>query len=144
MKPDKNTDPSLNQHLAQLRALRGSHKNQHRRPRQRRLSPAEREAILAKTGGKCHICGGEMEETWNADHIHAHSTGGEHAVDNYLPAHAECNNVRWDYLPEEFRIILRLGVWARTQIENGTPVGKEMAEGFSKHEANRLARRKSG
>jgi hypothetical protein len=33
-----------------------------------------------------------------------------------LPAHSTCNNYRWDYLPEEFQYILKLGVWASTQM----------------------------
>ena len=72
----------------------------------------------------------------------AHSAGGSHSVDNYLPAHAACNNYRWDYLPEEFQLILKLGVWARTEIERQTPVGLSIAKAFSAKEAA-LARRRA-
>jgi hypothetical protein len=81
------------------------------------LSAAERRQILAKTAGRCHICGGAIEGAWHADHVLAHSGGGGHIADNYLPAHALCNNYRWDYSSEEFQYILKLGVWIRTQIE---------------------------
>ena len=63
-------------------------------------------------------------------------------MDNYLAAHRTCNNYRWDYLPEEFEVILKLGVWARTQIEKGTGLGQELGSKFEKHEARREARRK--
>jgi len=129
--------------LVELRNQRETGKSANRRPRAQRLSRSERDAILAKTGGKCHICGGDIAGPWNADHVLAHSAGGEHAVGNYLPAHGVCNNYRWDYLADEFQLILKLGVWARTQIEKGTAVGRDVAEGFAKHESRRIARRKN-
>ena len=36
------------------------------------LSAAERREILAKTAGRCHICGGAIEGAWQADHVLAH------------------------------------------------------------------------
>lgn len=109
------------------------------------LKPAERAQVLAKTGSRCHICGGPIEpgsKGWHADHVLAHSAGGAHNVDNYLPACATCNNYRWDYGHEEFQWILKLGVWLRTQIEqNRSKVGKEAAQAFAAYEATRVARR---
>ncbi|MDZ7654258.1 MAG: HNH endonuclease signature motif containing protein [Burkholderiaceae bacterium] len=79
--------------------------------------------MLAKTAGRCHVCGGPIEGlNWHADHVLAHSGGGAHSVDNYLAAHPICNNYRWDYLDEEFREILRLGVWLRNA-DRGVRVG---------------------
>ena len=53
------------------------------------LTRADRSEVLSKTGGRCHICGCPIEGSdWEADHILAHSTGGSHVVDNYLPAHS--------------------------------------------------------
>jgi 5-methylcytosine-specific restriction endonuclease McrA len=105
------------------------------------LTAAERLLVLAKTSGCCHICGGTVEgQKWQADHVIAYSAGGTHNVDNYLPAHATCNNYRWDYLPEEFQYILKLGVWARTQIERGTTVGNDVARAFAGYEAHRVKR----
>ena len=136
------TDADLRVHLIDLRSKRRLGKrNCIRRPRAS-LIAAERLRVLAKTSGRCHICDGKVEgEDWQADHIMAHSAGGTHDVDNYLPAHATCNNYRWDYLPEEFRYILKLGVWARTQIERGTTVGNDVASAFAGHEARRVKRR---
>ena len=132
----------LRQELLRLRALREQKKSANRRPRRNRLTVAERDAILAKTDARCHICGGGITGRWDTDHVFAHSAGGRHTVDNYLPAHSTCNNYRWDYLPEEFELILKLGVWARTQIETDTADGRRIGERFAKHEVGRITRRK--
>jgi 5-methylcytosine-specific restriction endonuclease McrA len=134
--------PDLRVHLIDLRSKRRQGKRDSvRRPRIS-LTAAERLQVLAKTSGRCHICGGKVEdERWQADHVIAHSAGGTHEVDNYLPAHSTCNNYRWDYLPEEFQYILKLGVWARTQIERGTPVGNSIASAFAGYETRRVKRR---
>src|ERR1700733_4110031 len=131
--------PSLRVHLTDLRSQRRLGKrNSIRRPRSS-LTAEERLQVLAKTSGRCHICGGNIEnQKWQADHVIAHSAGGTHDVDNYLPAHATCNNYRWDYLPEEFQYILKLGVWARTQIERGTAVGNDVASAFAGYETRRV------
>ncbi len=137
-------DRVLRDRLVKLHRLRESGKTTHRRPREQRLTVAERAEILRKTGRRCHICGGAISGSWQADHVLAHSGGGTHAADNYLPAHPTCNNYRWDYLPEEFEVILNLGVWARTQVERGSPVGAAIARGFSGRERQRLKRRTTG
>ncbi len=142
-KPSKPDTTTLRDRLIALGRRRDKAKGENRRPRRHRLSPARREEILRKTGGKCHICGGDIRGSWHADHVLAHSAGGEHSVDNYLPAHPTCNNYRWDYLPEEFELILKLGVWARTQVQNGTPVGRAIEERFAAYEKRRLSRRKN-
>jgi 5-methylcytosine-specific restriction endonuclease McrA len=129
--------------LTSLRSVRRSGKlAQPRRPRFA-LNSAQRAAILASTDRRCHICGGLIDDAkWQADHVLAHSAGGEHRLSNYLPAHAVCNNYRWDYLPEEFQIILKLGVWARTQVELDTAAGKLISERFGAYDKRRMARRK--
>ena len=134
---------TLREQLLALHERRLLLKAEHRGPRRKGLSKSERVEILQKTDARCHICGGEVDpKDWNADHILAHSAGGEHSTDNYLPAHGTCNNYRWDYLPEEFQIILKLGVWARTQVEKGTPVGREIETRFSAYDANRVRRQR--
>ena len=85
-----------------------------------------------------------MGNDWQADHVLAHATGGEHSVDNYLPAHSTCNHYRWYYDAEEFQWILKLGVWMRTQIENETITGREAGEKFCKHEHARAGRSRTG
>jgi hypothetical protein len=107
------------------------------------LTQAERRDVLVKTGGRCHICGGTISgNAWEADHVMARSTGGTHSIDNYLPAHSLCNNYRWHYDTEEFQWILKLGVWARTQIEKETSIGKTLGKKFCDHDRRRAARRK--
>jgi 5-methylcytosine-specific restriction endonuclease McrA len=82
------------------------------------LTNEEREKILKKTDGRCHICGGLIDGKWDADHVMAYSGGGTHKVDNYLPAHSLCNNYRWDYLEEEFQLIMKIGIWGKKQIQD--------------------------
>jgi len=48
----------------------------------------------------------------------------------------------WYYLPEEFQLILKFGVWARTQIEKGRRLGEAIEEKFMKYESKGNARRK--
>jgi HNH endonuclease len=110
--------------------------------RRQALSVGDRATVLAKTAGRCHICGGDVVERWQADHVLAHAGGGRHAVDNYLPAHALCNNYRWDYSAEEFQWILKIGVWARRQMErSGSSIGRSMLKGFFDYECRREDRR---
>jgi hypothetical protein len=110
--------------------------------RRRALNEDERNRVLAKTGGNCHICGGDVGEGWQADHVRAYSAGGTDDVANYLAAHKLCNNYRWDYSPEEFQMIVKIGVWARTQIERKTLLGRGMCEAFVTSEVRREKRRK--
>jgi hypothetical protein len=106
------------------------------------LTPTERLAIHSKTDGRCHICGGLVGENWQADHVLCHRDGGLHSVENYLASHALCNNYRWDYSPEEFQWILKIGVWARTQMTNkNSRFGSELAERFFQYEVRRQNRR---
>ncbi len=133
-------------HLHQLRLVRRTLKASNRatRPTRKGLSASTRAQILAKTAGRCHICGGLISDAaWHADHVLAHSTGGEHLADNYLPSHGLSNNYRWDYTSEEFQHILKLGVWLRTQIENRTVIGRAAGVAFLTYERIRQSRRVS-
>lgn len=132
-------------YLQRLRAEREKHKaaSKSRGRTCSALSADDRVTILRKTDGRCHVCGGLIEEdNWPADHVLAYSRGGRHSVENYLPSHGTCNHYRWDYLPNEFQEILRLGVWLRTQIEKQTRLGRSAGESFIEHEKGRLRRRK--
>ena len=131
--------------LRSFRVTREKGKNRHRKIKQRRrsLSALQRAEIFQKTAGRCHICGGIIEGAWQADHVLAHSGGGTHVSDNYLPAHPICNNYRWDYSSAEFQQILKLGVWLRTNIERKTQIGTLAAKLYLMHEALREKRRRS-
>lgn len=129
--------------IATLRALRAQ-RRQRLAPRgqRQRLSAAERAAIAAKTDGRCHICGGVLGTTWHADHVRSHSAGGAHVVENYLAAHATCNNYRWDYLPDEFQWTLKIGVWARLVMEKQGALGQAMSRAFAAYECTREQRKR--
>jgi hypothetical protein len=131
--------------LREMHAQRRGRVNSGRSKRAPRavLKKADRDNVLGKTGGRCHICGGTINaDNWQANHILAHSTGGEHLLENYLPAHSICNNYRWHYDAEEFQWMLKLGVWLRTQIEKETITGQEVGQKFCDHERRRAGRRK--
>jgi hypothetical protein len=67
---------------------------------------------------------------------------GGHAIDNYLAAHGLCNGCRWFYSPEEIQWILKMGVWARKQMEDRTPIGVKMVELFYQREKATRGRRR--
>ena len=138
------TPDAFADHLHALRLKRRELKALTRatKPRRKSLSAATRREVFESTGGRCHICGGLIKGKWEADHIQPHSGGGTHARSKYLPAHKGCNNYRWDYSPEEFNLILKLGVWTRTLIERKKPQGLDLARAFLTHEQKRELRRK--
>jgi 5-methylcytosine-specific restriction endonuclease McrA len=138
--------PDLRQRIVELRAQRRMRKLANRGATRSRasLTRAQRAEVLAKTSGHCHICGGEIgSDRWQADHVLAYSGGGPHRLDNYLPAHAVCNNYRWDYLPEESQLVMKLGVFVKTQIERSTLLGRAVGLAFTAYERKRLRRQKS-
>ena len=106
--------------------------------RTKRLTKSERLYVLSKTDNKCHICGQEISlPGFQADHVVSHVSGGAHKIDNYLPSCFICNNYRWHYLPEEIQLILKIGVWARTEIERKSPLGISIASKFVAKENRR-------
>jgi hypothetical protein len=133
-------------HISHLHKKRRGSVVKIRLTRQSRKSPnyASRQNILEKTGNRCHICGGLIasEDKWQADHIFPYAHGGKDSVDNYLPAHTNCNNYRRSFSAEEFQWIMKLGVWFRTQIELEDNKALELAEKFMKHEVRRDSRRR--
>jgi hypothetical protein len=141
------TFPSIVSFAARLRFLRAIRKEKklsfraggHKR---RSLNASQRREILMRTAGRCHICGGEIQGRWDADHVFSHSLGGQHTLANYLAAHPICNNYRWFYGTQEFQWILKLGVWLRTQIEKEERIGVEAGVRFLRHERKRSSRRR--
>lgn len=111
-------------------------------PRAVRLTAEQRKIIHLKTNGRCHICGITVSlEKFQADHVVSHTRGGAHKEDNYLASCDVCNNYRWHYLPRELQIILKLGVWARTEIEHQTVIGIEISNKFTMKENGRINRK---
>ncbi len=131
--------------LRKLRVQRNdAHKQAQKMPR-KALTAEERVAILGKTGGRCHICGGEIvpNSYWEADHVLRHGVGGGNKSDNYLAAHGLCKPYRWDHLPEEMQWLLKIGVWARKQMESNSECGRKMTNLFFENELRRERRKKA-
>lgn len=137
------TAKRFSNYLSRLRDKRISITRENRKTRssRSRLTSKQRENILTKTNSRCHICGGVINDKWQADHILSYSKGGEHSEVNYLAAHNTCNNYRWHYTPEEFQEIMKLGIWVQTQIIKKTDIGNKVADKFVKYELNRIRRR---
>ena len=124
--------------------------------RRRRLTPDERKQVFSKTDGHCHLCGGNMNQIsggelteerevlphFVVDHIVPVASGGQDSINNLLAAHGLCNGCRWFYSPEEFQWILRMGVWARKQMEDATEIGHKMRGPFLVNEEEVRERRK--
>lgn len=126
-----------------LEVLHSERKLFPRPPRRLSLTCEQRATVLAKTDARCHLCGGEITENkFAADHVLSHAAGGEHKLENYLPAHGLCNGARWFYSDEEFQWILRMGIWARKQMEDQTLIGIKMGPIFLEHEKGVRKRRK--
>jgi 5-methylcytosine-specific restriction endonuclease McrA len=124
--------------------------------RRHHLNPYERKQVWDKTAGHCHLCGGDMNQQSDGelpeeqeilphfvvDHVVPYASGGSDSIKNFLPAHGLCNGCRWFYSPEEFQWVLRMGVWARKQMEDATEIGRKMREPFLANEVEVRERRK--
>ncbi len=105
-----------------------------------RRSPSmkTRELILATTANRCHICGGRIHgDDWVADHVARFASGGGSERTNYLPAHRECNGLKWYFSPRELRWMLRMGIWARERMEKDTKFGTDVLGDFWNWEKHR-------
>jgi hypothetical protein len=132
----------LSQRLGTLHADRKNRKSLPRAASRQSLTREQRTTVLRKTDGCCHLCGGEITESeFAVSHVVAHAAGGQALTDNYLAAHGTCNGSRWFYSPEEIQWILKMGVWARKQMEDRTPIGMTMLEPFYQREKATRGRR---
>lgn len=143
--PVQRSSADLRVRLRELREARLQRHDSRRegRAKRRALSPRERKVVLGKTAHRCHIYGGKIVSKWQADHVLAHASGGDNSAENDLPAHVLCNNYRWDYDSEEFQWILKIGVWARTQMAQATSRGDVILTGFASYDSKRHDRRRS-
>lgn len=118
-------------------------KNKAKDAKRSALTKKQRQAVLAKTDGRCHVCGIELElNNFHADHVKSHITGGVHAENNYLPSCSTCNNLRWHYSPEEIQIIMKLGRWLKTKMLGDTDESLSLANQFVKHDMQLRKKRK--
>lgn len=109
--------------------------------RRRSLSAQERSLVFQKTGGLCHICSGELDSRWTANHIKPVAKGGDHSINNFLPACSTCNRLKWHRSPEAIRLILKIGTYANREIEQGTTLGKQLNELLQRKLASNALRR---
>ena len=138
-------DQEFSEYLIQLKEKRYALKEVRKKEGIKRKNPpiSWRKEILKKTDGRCHVCGSKVSgKEMNADHVKSHSKGGAHEVSNYLAACGTCNNYRWDYLSEEMKEILKLGVWAAEEMRKPSRFGRQISQEFIKKELVRINRRK--
>ena len=117
--------------------------NKFKDAKRRALTKKQRELVLAKTNGRCHICGIEVEATnFHADHVMSHISGGAHSESNYLPSYSTCNNLRWHYSSEEIQVIMKLGRWLKSKMVKQEEEGLLLANQFVKHDMALRKKRK--
>ncbi len=96
--------------------------------------------IFEMTKGHCHFCGDRvvfekrggrrtrnLKGYWEIDHVIQRAKGGESAIDNYLPACTQCNELRWHRKGNNLRQLLVLGLIAQNEIKKNSAIGKELA-----------------
>lgn len=113
-------------------------------PKRFALTAKQRDVILKKTGGHCHLCGGPAGDDWQADHVVPQMRGGTSDLSNLLPSCSECNGLRSAKSPEGIRKRFRLGVYAWPEVKKGTRTGRKLKSLVDKKiAANARKRRKS-
>ncbi len=103
---------------AELRRLSKSRNDNKSISKSRRFKKAEKEKIYNKTSGVCHICGIKLSPD-SFSITASTTTNGE----TFLPACKACKRMHDNYLPEEIKWILKIGLWVKTQIEYETEIG---------------------
>ncbi len=138
--PYIDSSDNLSAELRRLYGIRVSKKIKNERPN---LSSKFKKEVLKKSHNRCHICGDNIDyDNFQVDHITPFSLGGENNIENFIASCSFCNNYKWNYLPEEIKWILKIGVWAKTQIEFETEIGKSISNEFINYEKLRENRRK--
>jgi len=59
--------------------------------KRRRFSQLERDALFEEADGKCEICGIELDDDWEADHIKPYSKNGKTHLINGQALCQTCN-----------------------------------------------------
>ena len=105
------------------------------------ISGAVRVEVLKKTRGTCHVCGGRAGKSWQADHVVPHRLGGTSDVSNLLPICPACNVLKRSHEPGVLRLILQLGMCARSEIRKDTPLGRGLLDAvMGRNRSNRQRR----
>lgn len=104
------------------------------------LKKSEKTLIYEKTSGTCHICGCELSDK---KFSLTSSIKKEVSVENSMPACQSCKRLYDNYMPSEIKWIIKIGMWARTQIEFETEIGQEIAIELIVSEKERELRKKN-
>lgn|SRR5512138_99990 len=73
----------------------------------RRFKRSERIGLYLSSGGKCAICGMDLQPSWHGDHVEPYSKGGETAIWNGQPLCPECNLKKGDRALSDEHVVLR-------------------------------------
>ena len=140
------TPEEFTRYLTELHDEQRERRKQTSGSKRKALTQKERAQVLQKTDARCHLCGEPISKTsrWSADHVLPHSSGGRHAVDNFLAACGVCNRYKLDSPPERFQLILKMGVWSLGQIASETKLGNRIALKFIAKEIRRQSRKSAG
>jgi len=118
--------------LHNIRNERGKKKSPH-------FKKSEKLKIFNKTNGICHICGCNLNVEKFSITIPFEK---ESTVENCLPACKDCKRIYENYLPYEIKWMLKIGLWAKTQVEYETDIGKEIATEIVEIEKDRERKKK--
>ncbi len=138
---NKSIEQKINELVNDLKELKRIRNEEVRPPPRKNPTKSMREKIILKTDRKCHICGGDLDEKWHADHVLPHASGGQDTEDNFLGSCSVCNGVRWYFSPDEIKLILKFGRMAQAEIRNNSALGRAIAEKYFIEEQQREIRR---
>ena len=102
------------------------------------ISKIEKTDIYNKTNGVCHICGINLP----ISNFSITTSYNDNLEKNHLPACSTCKKAYDNYSADEIRWALKIGLWAKTQIEFETDLGKEISIQIIEEEKYRENRRK--
>jgi 5-methylcytosine-specific restriction endonuclease McrA len=87
------------------------------------------------------VCGGRAGKSWQADHVIPHRLGGTSDVSNLLPICPACNVLKRSHEPAVLRLILQLGMYARSEIRRDTALGRGLLDALmGRNKSNRRRR----
>lgn len=72
--------------------------------RKRRFSAIERDALFEAADGKCQICGIELDDNWEADHIEPYSKGGKTHIVNGQALCQKCNRKKGNKIVSQIEL----------------------------------------
>jgi hypothetical protein len=124
---------------AELRRLSSLRKKIADKLESKKFSKEEKKEIYLKTNGFCHVCGIEISSA--SFSITTSINNSNNFI--FFPACKSCKRIHDNYLPEEIQWILKIGLWAKTQIEYETDIGKNISTELVEQAKYRESKRKS-